>query len=40
METFAEARQASLVVVSVNQTKEEVGRRLAQAIDRIVTDAS
>ena len=38
METLVEARQASLVVVSVDQTKQEVDRRLAQATARIVAD--
>ena len=39
METLVEARQASLVVVSIDQTKHELGRRLAQATARIVADA-
>ena len=39
METLVEARQASLVVVSVDQTKQEVETRLAQATARIVADA-
>lgn len=40
METLIEARQASLVVVSVDQTTHEVGQRLTRATVRIVADAS
>jgi hypothetical protein len=39
METLVEARQAALVVLSVDRTEPEVGRRLEHATACIVTEA-